>query len=216
MNMRSGVRVAMDSVLAGIMISLGGTVFLACENRYVGAVFFSVGLFATCARGLPLFTGRSGYLLESLPTSLYMLVLIWVCNFVGSAAVGIGVAYAHPAFAEKAAGLCAAKLTQSIPATLFLGVMCGLLVYIAVDHYKTCTDGMGKYLGILLCVPVFILSGFEHIVADMFYFAVGGVLFSALPQTLFYLLFVTIGNVAGTLILPVAAIGRSLPPRKGQ
>ena len=44
--------------LAGISISLCGTVFLACDSKIVGAVLFSVGLFSICAFGFHLFTGN--------------------------------------------------------------------------------------------------------------------------------------------------------------
>ena len=54
-------RAALLSLPAGVFIGIGGTVFLSCENRYVGAVLFSVGLLAICCMGLFLFTGRVGY-----------------------------------------------------------------------------------------------------------------------------------------------------------
>ena len=57
-------RAALLSLPAGVFIGIGGTVFLSCENRYVGAVLFSVGLLAICCMGLFLFTGRVGYLAE--------------------------------------------------------------------------------------------------------------------------------------------------------
>lgn len=56
------VRVAqfIKSILAGVMISIGGSVFLSCENRYIGAIFFSVGLVAVVIFELNLYTGRIG------------------------------------------------------------------------------------------------------------------------------------------------------------
>ena len=51
--------------LAGISISLGGTVFLACDSKIVGAVLFSVGLFSICAFGFHLFTGKVCYVFDN-------------------------------------------------------------------------------------------------------------------------------------------------------
>jgi formate/nitrite transporter FocA (FNT family) len=53
--------------------------------------------------------------------------------------------------------------------------------------------------GILFCIPVFILSGFEHSVADMFYFAAAG-LFSL--QSFVYIFLVVLGNTLGGLCIP--------------
>ena len=54
----------LDAVLAGICIGIGGTVFLSCESKIAGAVFFCVGLFAICTFGFNLFTGKVGYVFE--------------------------------------------------------------------------------------------------------------------------------------------------------
>ena len=45
-------RTAILSLAAGVFISIGGTVFLSCEDRVVGAVLFSVGLLSICCMGL--------------------------------------------------------------------------------------------------------------------------------------------------------------------
>ena len=53
------------AIAAGIFISIGGAVFLSCENSVVGAVFFSVALLSICFMGLYLFTGKVGFLAVS-------------------------------------------------------------------------------------------------------------------------------------------------------
>ena len=54
----------LKGISAGLMIAIGGCVFLACENRYVGAVLFSVALLSICCKGYYLFTGKVGFLPE--------------------------------------------------------------------------------------------------------------------------------------------------------
>ena len=51
----------LKSFLAGVAIALGGYVYLSCENKYVGAFLFSVGLLTVLYFGLNLYTGRIGY-----------------------------------------------------------------------------------------------------------------------------------------------------------
>ena len=59
-----------DGILAGILISLGGAVFIACYNpeiaymRYVGAFLFSLALLCICMRGYALYTGKIGLIIE--------------------------------------------------------------------------------------------------------------------------------------------------------
>ena len=89
-----------------------------------------------------------------------------------------------------------AKLEQQLLQTLIRAVMCGVLMYLAVSTYK---EGRG-IVGILFCIPVFILSGFEHSIADMFYFAVSGIVSL---KAFGFLWTVIIGNAVGALILPL-------------
>ena len=59
------LKLTIDGIKAGIMIAIGGSVFLACENRYIGAILFSVALLCICLKGYSLFTGKVGYLPEN-------------------------------------------------------------------------------------------------------------------------------------------------------
>ena len=56
-----------SAILAGLMIGVGGAVFIGCGKTPVGAVLFAVGLFTVCAWGMALFTGRVGYLIGNRP-----------------------------------------------------------------------------------------------------------------------------------------------------
>ena len=46
------------------------------------------------------------------------------------------------------------------------------MIFVGVDNYKNNPHDFGKYFGILLAIPVFILCGFEHCIANMYYFSV--------------------------------------------
>ena len=130
-----------ESLCAGILITIGGTVFLSCENKTVGAVLFS----------------------------------------------NIG---------ERAAEMCSAKLAQFPLYTFIRGFFCGILMYLAVSIYKE----KNSVLGILFCVPVFILCGFEHSIADMFYLGASGI-FSV--KIIPFTALVVAGNTFGAIVLPL-------------
>ena len=74
------LRVLALAVLAGMAIGIGGVLYLTLENKVVGALMFTVGLYAICAHGLNLFTGKVGYLVNKPVSYLITLLEIWVVN----------------------------------------------------------------------------------------------------------------------------------------
>ena len=96
--------------------------------------------------------------------------------------------------------LTAVKLEDSWYSLFILGIFCGLLMYIAVETVKRSHDHYNTLSTVLpiICVSTFIIAGFEHCIADMFYFAVAGLTFESLRV----LFFVTIGNILGSFIVP--------------
>ncbi|MBQ7217886.1 MAG: formate/nitrite transporter family protein [Ruminococcus sp.] len=193
----------LSAVLAGVMISFGGAVFLACENKIVGALLFSLGLTVILLNGFLLFTGKTAYLFENKPSYILLLCLIWVGNILGCMGMGALVGYAKPALAETASTVCTTKLTQLPLQTIGLGALCGILVYIAVDFFKSDDDkkAFNKYLIVFTAIPAFIICGFEHSVADMFYLATSGDLYTG--KGIVYILLVTAGNLVGAVIFHV-------------
>lgn len=91
----------LSSVCAGVLISIGGCVFLACENRYVGAVLFSVALLCICLKGYALYTGRVGYIIESHKKSDFAaLAVILIGNLITTFLLGMLVRVSMPQLGE--------------------------------------------------------------------------------------------------------------------
>ena len=122
-----------NSILAGVCIGIGGTVFLSCDSRIAGALFFCVGLFTICTFGFNLFTGKVGYILENSPSYAGFLLLVWLGNLLGTAAVGYALRLTRAAdvLAAKAASLCEAKLNDSLLSIFILSVFCNILPFYA-------------------------------------------------------------------------------------
>ena len=172
-----------DAVLAGISIAIGGTVYLSCENKVVGAVLFCLGLFAVCTCGFNLFTGKVGYVFEQPLSYTGFVAIVWLGNLAGTVLMGNALRLTRIAgIAEKAA------------------VLCNILMFVAVDGYRNNPHEIGKYLGIFWGVIVFIVSGFEHCVANMFYFTLAG-MWSG--KAVLYLLVMTVGNACGGVLIPL-------------
>ena len=73
-------------------------------------------------------------------------------------------------------------------------IFCGILMYLAVSIFR---DNKTP-LAILFCIPVFILSGFEHSIADLYYFAASGI---ASLRACAFLWVVIAGNSVGGVLL---------------
>ena len=197
------------AVLAGMSIAIGGTAFLMTSDPTVGALLFAVGLFCVCVFGFNLFTGKVCYALDPPADGngrfdrayLAALPVIWLGNLAGAVGTGLleSLTRFGPQMAERAATVSAAKIGQSPLSAFVLAVLCNVMIYVAVEGYKKIPDTVGKYLAVLFGVVVFIVCGFEHCVANMYYFTVGG---AWSLKAAGYLLLMTAGNAVGGLLIP--------------
>ena len=186
-----------SAVLAGMCVGFGGVVFLSLDNRIIGSVMFTVGLFTICTFGLHLFTGKVCYALENGKSYNLALPIIWLGNLVGTGITALSVSLSRiDGISAKAEELCATKLDDSILSLFLLGVLCNIFIYIAVEGYKNNPHELGKYLSLFFGVMVFILAGTEHCVADMFYFWLSGWSVDAAVRVLV----ITLGNAAGGIL----------------
>ncbi|MBR3685056.1 MAG: formate/nitrite transporter family protein [Clostridia bacterium] len=182
--------------LAGAMISIGCAVYLACQNKYVGAVMFSVALLTICYKGYNLYTGRIGFMVNShSKDDFHGLLLGLLGNTLAMMAFGALIGLALPNLKETAINVVGAKLTQSFISALIRAIFCGILMYIAVSLYRE----KKTIVGIVFCIPVFILSGFEHSIADMGYFAVAG---EWSLKGFGYIWTIILGNSIGAMLFP--------------
>ena len=73
-------KIFLSAILAGAVIAFGGTVFLSVENTVVGSIFFTIGLFVVCTRGLHLFTGKVCYVFDNDMAYAKTLPVIWLAG----------------------------------------------------------------------------------------------------------------------------------------
>ena len=185
-----------SGVCAGILISIGGSAFLSCENKVIGALLFTVALLCICFKGYSLFTGKVGYLPEKADKEAFSVLLLGLLgNAIGTIACGYLLRFAIPAIGAAAETLCAGKLeTQALWQTFVRAIFCGILMYLAVSIFRD----RKTPLAILFCIPVFILSGFEHSIADLYYFAASDIVSL---QAFIFLWVVIAGNSVGGVLL---------------
>ena len=190
------MRVLLRSFLAGILISVGCVVFLMCENKVVGSFLFSFGLFTILNMKLDLYTGKIGYLVKNLNWKYVLdLLIMLVGNFLGTLFVALLIRQTRLNIMDTVNAVTAVKLGDSHISMFILAVFCGMLMFTGVELFRSIESYIGKVLGVVFAVMIFILSGFEHCIADMFYFNLAGNL------NVLLLLIIILGNTVGATLL---------------
>lgn len=175
-----------QSIFAGILIGLGAFGFLALGG-IPGAIIFAFGLISVVLSGVPLYTGRAGVmpLKETWP-----LVKIWLFNALGCILIGFLVLSIGGEPVERAGTVVAGRLAQGPWRAFLRAVGCGLIIDIAVWLYRS-TKSMWP---VLFGVPLFILCGFYHSIADVVYLVAA---WKWDPAILWYYPIIVIGNYVG-------------------
>ena len=191
----------LEGVAAGVLISIGGAIYLALpENKYIGACLFSVALLCICFKGYNLFTGKVGFIVYNHDKKAFLTLFTGLLgNIIGTLVFGIALSFAIPNLHTQAQVLCEAKFSQEFYQTLIRAFFCGILMYLAVSIFKE----HKTFIGIIFCIPVFILSGFEHSIADMAYFATARI-FSW--NAVLFIATVVLGNALGGMLLPALTL----------
>ena len=199
----------LKSLLAGFMIGVGGLAYIVTGSPLV----FPIGLLIVCLYDLRLFTGKICYRMYSIPAYIAMYML----NGIGAAIFGLLSRIARPDLISKAAEICDGKLLESMPRLAVLSILCNLMIFLAVDTFAVyvhtkefySSPGILSIIVLIFSTSIFVMCGFEHCIANIFYFAFAGVattfkflvvnaLFNAIGGILFGYAFRTAGwNVEG-------------------
>lgn len=189
---------SLKGLFAGIVIALGGHVFLMSPDKVTGAFLFSIGLLTVVIFNLSLCTGKMCFI-KSYEKKLYIPMLLYM-NAMGATLIGIADKF-NPSVTTAAIVIVNNKMNKGIPQLLVDSIMCTLFIGIGVVGYKkTNTDGFIKYAIIIMSVMGFVLSGSEHIIANMYYFIASSTSFPY-NKCLLFVLVNYIGNMIGGLII---------------
>jgi formate/nitrite transporter len=213
----AGMYVAFGASVATAVLS-GGTLDAGLAKFLAGSVF-SVGLMLVLIPGSELFTGNIlmaigiVYQRHSLTRVLRNWSVVYLGNFLGS--IVIAWIMFHSGLLEHsgsltAAGVAAVRITEAkmqlgFVEALCRGVLCNMLVCLAVIMCISSKTVTGKIFGIYFPIMAFVASGFEHSIANMYFLPAGlmiqGEFISKFPAMFNNLIPVTVGNVIGGLLI---------------
>lgn len=214
----------LSSMLAGIYVGLGIMLIFTIggllnnagspATKIVMGASFGVALSLVIMAGSELFTGNNfimavGSLNKSV--SWFDSIKVWIASFVGNLLGSILAGYifvlaglAKGPVGEFIANTSATKMSLPASELFFRGLLCNMLVCLAVWCSFKCKSESGKLIMVFWCLFVFITAGFEHSVANMTLMTIA--LLSPLGAAVsvggyaYNILFVTLGNVVGGIL----------------
>ena len=203
-------RLIRSSILAGMAIGCGGYGFLAsgiqseAYGQLFGAILFSFGLITVVAYKLALYTGTAGFIRKNEVGNLFVIL---GGNIVGCIVMGLLSRLSPLDMQDAAQNVLSLRLERGPLRCGLLGIPCGFMMTTAVTFARK-----QHYIPLLLAVPLFIVCGFTHCIADAFYYSC--VPFEFIKdhalQTLFVYISIVLGNLVGCnlyrIVLPDASI----------
>ena len=175
------------ALLSGILIGLGAAGYLAVGG-IPGAVIFAFGLIGVVLTGTPLYTGKAGVLKLN---ESWTLIRIWFWNVIGCILIGLLVKYAgSDTSITSAMAIVDSRFEAGWIKSLLRSIGCGLIIDLSVYQFRK----SGSLIPILFGVPLFILCGFYHSIADVVYLTAS---WRWSPEICWYYPVIVIGNYIG-------------------
>ena len=173
-----------QSILSGMLVGIGVVINTVSENRYAGAMLFSLALLTIIHCGLKLYTGKIGFV-RTVPVRDLGVMLLG--NLAGVLVPVLAIASQRGEVMEKLFHVSENKFSAGFLSMFIFGCFCGVLMFIAVYCKNTVIT--------IFCIMVFILSGFEHCIADFPYLVIN---FSLVNAGKFVC--VVAGNSVGSIV----------------
>lgn len=222
------------SIFAGMFIAMGGFgstvvsygVQPAAIGRILSAIVFPIGLMMVLVGGAELFTGNNLMLIPVLQkrTSIFKVLLNWIVVYIGNFIGSIFIAWAVAWFCITgdhslySGGLCEGVITTAYSKislgfwdAFVKGILCNFMVCMAVWVSYAASDLAGKIGALYLPVALFVLCGFEHCIANMYFLPAGFFTMIRIGQPIDLQLIlnalvknmlpVTLGNIVGGSVL---------------
>ena len=178
----SGVMIAMGAVASSVAAH---TAVDAGTTRLITGLIFPVGLIMTSVTGAELFTGNCLLMMPALARKLRIMNLfrvmgiVYLGNFIGAVSIAVGtylcgiLDYSDGLLGAFMIKITMAKAELSFCQNIVSGILCNILVCVAVFMALCAWDIIGKTWAIYFPMMLFAIVGFEHCVANMYYFAMG-------------------------------------------
>lgn len=211
-------------IMAGLFIAFGGLANIVVSQtlgvidigvaKFMGAAVFPVGLMLVVMCGAELFTGNNLMALAVIDKRIHInkmfrnWSLVYIANFIGSLLLVLAVFYGGVLTgdaATKTIAIAESKVVIPVVQSVIRGILCNIIVVLAVWMATGAKDIISKIFACWFPIMLFVVCGFEHSVANMFFIPMGMLLGAKVTMGGFItnIIFVTIGNIiGGAIIIP--------------
>lgn len=216
-------KISLLAIFAGLFISFAAFSFVVVNTgmqslnktyaKFISAICFSFGLFAVVVSGAELFTGNILMLQALLKREISLKkvfrnwTLVYIFNFLGCILTAVLIYFSgllNSDMQKFLHNICIAKTTAPFLELIFRGIGCNIFVCLGVWMAFACKDRISKFFSCMICIILFIICGFEHSVANMFYLFLSFMKNDITFISIFYdLIPVTIGNILGGAVVAV-------------
>jgi len=221
----------LQGILAGLFIALGAIAYIKISSlgsgsavtTFLAAAIFPTGIIMILVTGAELFTSNTMIVMGAYNKDykyrsvIRVLLIVWIANLVGSvctAAITTASGIFSDAMIDKISHIAEAKTSMQIGNMIWSSILCNIIVCTGVWTAYAIKSAGAKILALWFVITVFVLSGTEHIVANMFYLS--GAYFMGADITIggiFYnFAFVTLGNLIGGVLI-VTGIKKTIVSR---
>lgn len=217
-------KITLLAILAGVFISLSAFSFIVVNTglqslnktyaKFISGICFSFGLFAVVISGAELFTGNMLMLQALLKHEISLkklfrnLTLVYIFNFLGCILISILIYFSgllDSNMQKFLHSISITKTTISFLELMFRGIGCNIFVCLGVWMAAACKDGISKFIACMISIILFIMCGFEHSVANMFYLFLAFMKNDITFLSIFYdLIPVTLGNIIGGALVSIS------------
>lgn len=223
----SSLQMILLGIFAGMFIGFGAhtdiTVMQTLKNidvglmKFMGAAVFPVGLMLVVLAGAELFTGNNIMTMSvmdkkiTMPQMLKNWILVYIGNFIGSVVLAFLLSktglYSSDAIISMATGIAKGKVGLTFGTAFLRAIFCNIIVVLAVWLATAGKDVASKILACWFPIMLFVIAGFEHSIANMYFIPIGKFLGADITWSQIWinnLVPVTLGNiVGGGIIVPI-------------
>ena len=195
-----------NTIMAGIYISIGAIVYLVVPNKIVASCLFATGILLVLnyhnmllTKVIPMFFAKLDYTLKDIG-------IAFLGNSIGCILVGTLISFTRLSskIEEYLVQAVDTKLNDNYISLFIMAIFCGVLVaYASLTAKKYKTGSFAQIFYVWLFISVFVLCGFDHVVANMFYFSAYSILAGFSTKMLPVTVVVLIGNLFGGMFVGI-------------
>lgn len=181
------------SLLAGVVIGVGGFLYLTSPNSITGTILLAAVLVGVSVLNLNLFTDKAGFISDT--QDIRRLVLVLCLNIITSFIFGLIIKYTHSGISNSADAILFTQLNTDLLSIIIKSLVAGFLFMLAIESHNK-----NKHILSLLFFMGFIVTGCTHCILTVFYYGASNMFYNDVGWFMLQLLLIVLFNFIGSIL----------------